>query len=351
MAVELAMRLLLRSLKHDLCEAGWHFKNALEQCRIWHSHGKKELRMSFTLQAIDTTLVESTPALRRTSAGAGPSRERGALSGTGRLCATQQQLQDLRDARRQQVIDEARQRNDGVADETPSQRRRGQHEEDEEQEPALDEGGDWRDQLRRFWPCKKTTCKNYGNFCYFDGIDSPDNHCTIYKEAAIEWAKGIRDGSLTLANPGTSLVFKLMKHKQRTIASNLKGNPFAQASKIKASLTAPAVYHTVNVHNGGQTAGHVVSEPTSSPLRSSQPDFEWIDPAEERAKFFTWLRQRTFWAYRVDDLASIERLFDDRDLRIRSYLTISVEKWLEFGFKEGQWEFFREASKRYKRDN
>lgn len=200
---------------------------------------------------------------------------------------------------------------------------------------------------------KVRTYRQYGQCCFYTGLNTRKNYLLITAKVLRLQSKDIRDSTLTIDSPSKAGVSKLQRYKHKNSSNHPPVNPYSTStrrSSQQVTTTATSQYIYVYTYSNLQRATGF-EELLSSPRfndNSSQVSIDFT-LLEDRVKaFFLQLKSKSFQIYRKADVNNIKQKFLDRDYSLKSILKCSYTIQKEIGFKEGQQLKQRPVAKRYK---
>lgn len=216
--------------------------------------------------------------------------------------------------------------------------------------------------INRFQLYTVRECRFYSQHCYYTSPNIRRNHVLIILVVKISQAKGIRDSTLNIYGPSEVNIARIQRHKI-TIGGNdpyYKRNPYSAAIRKKAAgLPDVYVYLKNNINTTPTTSSRqysgddddVDAKPRSDAIQENSFQVN-VDNLEIAVKeFFGWLRLRSFFLKRLDNVTTIEGVFLDKDFEIKAILKCLLTRQVSFGFRKGQYSRFRTYANRYRAQN
>ena len=197
------------------------------------------------------------------------------------------------------------------------------------------------------WPCKNTSCRNYGHSCWIRGSDIPHNHYPIDAVSIRRWIEDIRGGESSLDKPSSDVLILLSDRKSRLLrqpqyqqesqpatATSAASTPVANTPVIVMPQLPQMPYPSPYIPQAPQpshfSTRQRVIDPPSSPIR-----VDFVD--ELRNEFIAWLRRRRGWANEADLVSRIQVVLRDENYDIDGIKTITEAVWVDvWGFRRGE---------------
>lgn len=217
---------------------------------------------------------------------------------------------------------------------------------------ASDRAGDTpKSLLLARWQCFCGSCKNRNMSCWQPGrVDDHNEHYPLLPDVMDAWCEAIvktagTDRVVDEHEPPAKLAAKLVKHKEKGLTSTAKQGGTNYINNQGHSWGSIVV----NVADAANNrAPLVVQNATSSP--PIEPPSSQVEISEQIDDFFLATRAHPQWRSREGDLEDIQRkLVDERDLSLAQMAKVTLESWVSWRLKEGQWERFQKVLRRYRK--
>jgi hypothetical protein len=224
---------------------------------------------------------------------------------------------------------------------------------------AEEASGNYTMRLTEKWACSNTGCSNHSFTCWYETSDLAQSHFPVNGVTLRDWSQEIRLRNATVDTPSARIAIRLANERNRerkkvqqpaagagngggsgggagpTVVFQMPQMPgYGSAYGFPPYIQPPA--------QGPQAQG--LSHEPSSPIRE--------DPDDILSDFFVWLIGRPGWSLNDNRLFEgyreglIEKGYTLDDVKDES--AIQLERWIDWGFKEGHLRRLRGEARTYK---